>query len=153
MPATTASALWNTGRRVWAFFVLVAVPLAAQPVADRTVEKISGVSRITLEPLHHSLEVPGEFLSDAGHRLSWRSNLGGVRKISVSAPRVPGLWLRLSTDEDPFNWKFVALETGRPRDLHVDATHARGSFQLQYDLIGTAGRPGELPIVFTLTES
>lgn len=153
MPATTASELWNTGRRVWAFLALVAVSLTAQPAADRTVEKLGGISRISLEPLDRSMEVSSQLSSDSGHRLVWRSNVDGIQKISVSAPRVPGLWLRVSTDEDPFVWKFVTLETGRPRDLLSGANRPRRSFQLQYDLIGPAGRPGTLPIVFTLTES
>ncbi len=153
MPATTASALWNTGRRVWTFLVLIAVPLTAQPIADRTVEKNRGVSRITLEPLHRSIEVSGRTSTETGHRLVWRSDQDGIQKISVSAPRAPGVWLRVSTDENPLIWKFVALETGRPKDLILSATRAWGSFQLQYDQIGRTSSLGYLPVVFTLTES
>lgn len=146
MPASTASALWNTGRRVWAFLLLITLPLTAQPLDERIGERLGGVSRITLEPIEQTQDV-------SGHRLIWRSHLDGIQKISVSAPRVRGLWLRVSNDDDPFSWKFVTLETGCARDFIFGATRARASFQLQYDQIGPTSSVGDLPVVFTLTES
>ena len=91
--------------------------------------------------------------SPSGRRLLWRTSADGVQKISVSAPPAPGLWLRVTIDDDDHAvWRFVTLETGWSRNLLFGNSKASGSYQLHYDFNGTAVRGGILPVVFTLTE-
>ncbi|MEK6649481.1 MAG: hypothetical protein AABY75_00760, partial [Bacteroidota bacterium] len=92
-------------------------------------------------------------LSGTGRRLLWRTNTDGIQKISVSAPCAPGLWLRVTTDDNVRPaWRFVTLETGRSRNLLFGNSKPSGSYRLHYEFNGTAVRGGILPVVFTLTE-
>ncbi len=153
MPATTASALWNTGRRAWMFLFLVSLPLASQSLPRTSTKDSKGVSRLSLEPV---VMIPNESHQPSDpseQRLIWRSNLDGIQKISVSSPRVPGLWLRVTIDDEGLTrWRFITLQDGWPVDFIFGHTRTWGTCRLTYDFHGSPGSRRHLPVVFTLTE-
>jgi len=150
MPATTVARFRNPGRRACALILFVVVPLASQSFTAP-----GRVSRIVVQsPLIH-LPNPAcaDCLATTGHRLIWRSEVDVIQKISVTVPRAPGLWLRVTNEEDgPITWRFVAFETGRSRILLFDRLKTPRSFRLDYESFGAQARIGPLPVVFTLTE-
>lgn len=155
MPATTVARLWNVGRRAGAFLCCVALPLMSQS-SERAASSTQGrpFTQIVLEAVDATVTTTlAERLVGTAHRLVWKTTADGIQRISVSAPRAPGLWLRVSgEDEDHASWRFVTLETGRSRDLLFGISTPSGAFRLHYEFNGTAVRRGLLPVIFTLTE-
>lgn len=155
MPATIVARLWNAGRRACAFLLFVALPLTPQSPQRLEREQGRNITLIALETIDAPAKATtlARRLAETAHLLVWRTSTDGIRKISVSAPRAPGLWLRVTSEDDHHSaWRFVTLETGRSRNLLFGGSKPSGSFRLYYEFNGTAVRSGVLPVVFTFTE-